>query len=36
MKQEDKQCLRNILFFAIGFVGFQILWYFVIYPAIID
>ena len=34
MKQEDKQILRDILFFVIGFIGFQLLWYLVIYPSI--
>lgn len=34
MKQEDKRILLDILFFAIGFIGFQLLWYLVILPSI--
>ena len=34
MKQETKDILRSILFFMIGFVGFTLLWNFVLLPAI--
>lgn len=34
MKQEAKDILRNILFFMIGFIGFTLLWNFVLLPAI--
>ena len=32
MTNEDKEKVRPILFFLIGFLGFQLLWYFVILP----
>lgn len=34
MKDSEKQSLRSALAFFIGFVGFQIVWYFIILPLI--
>ncbi len=34
MKQETKDFLRPLLFFLIGFVGFSLLWNFVLLPLI--
>lgn len=34
MKQETKETLRPIFFFLVGFIGFQLLWWLVIYPVI--
>ena len=35
MKQETKETLLDILFFFIGFIGFQLLWYFILLPMIV-
>ena len=35
MTTETKRYLRNIVFFLIGFIGFQILWNFVLLPLIV-
>lgn len=34
MKNNKDRDFRPVLFFLIGFIGFQILWYFVILPLI--
>lgn len=34
MADNKKQSLRNVLAFVIGFVGFQIVWYFIMLPLI--
>lgn len=34
MKDNEKQSLQNTLAFIIGFVGFQIVWYFIMLPLI--
>lgn len=35
MRTEDKEILRNLVAFLIGFIGFAVLWNLVILPAIV-
>lgn len=34
MKNNNKESLRNVLAFLVGFVGFQIVWYLILLPLI--
>ena len=34
MKDNKKEFPRELLFFLIGFIGFQVIWYFIVLPLV--